>query len=107
MRSTKKTQVLSRLLAVSFLLGAGGCVVLGYDFDKKPPSGCKVAADCPGVDTGCGNRDCNEGVCKYVDVLPKGEKPLGQPLDDCQEVTCDGEGRAISKPAPEQTPEDG
>ncbi|MDI3285875.1 hypothetical protein [Polyangium sp. 15x6] len=107
MRSTKKTQVLSRVLALTFLLGAGGCVVLGYDFNKQPPDSCKKAQDCPGEDTGCGKRFCDEGVCTYVEVLAKGEKPLGQPLDDCQEVTCDGAGHEVSKPAPDQHPEDG
>ncbi|MDI1483396.1 hypothetical protein [Polyangium sp. y55x31] len=107
MRFATKTQVLSRVLALSFVLGAGGCVILGYDFDKQPPIGCQKAADCPGEDTGCGKRACDQGVCTYVDKLPKGEKPIGQPVDDCQDVTCDGEGRAISKPAPDQLPEDG
>ncbi|MDI1443429.1 hypothetical protein [Polyangium sp. 6x1] len=107
MRSTKKTQVLSRALALSLVLGAGGCVVLGYDFDKQPPVSCERAQDCPGEDTACGKRACEQGVCNFVDVKPAGEKPLGQPLHDCQDVTCDGAGHAVSKPAPDQLPEDG
>ncbi|MDC3960670.1 hypothetical protein [Polyangium jinanense] len=107
MRSTKKTQVLSKALALSFLLGAGGCVVLGYDFNKQPPISCERAQDCPGEDSDCGTRACEKGVCKYVNVKPAGESPLGQRLDDCQEFTCDGTGHAVSKPAPDQTPDDG
>ncbi|MRG96291.1 hypothetical protein [Polyangium spumosum] len=104
MRSTKKTRALGQVLALSFVLGAGGCVVLGYNFDKKPPDSCERTADCPGVDSDCGKRACTEGVCTYVEVKDAGEKPLGQPRDDCQDVTCDGKGLAVSKPAPLEVP---
>ena len=103
MRSPRYFQAFHRSLALSLVLGAGGCLAL------QAPAGepCSSAKDCSGEDTACGTRACEQGVCKYVNVSPEGEKPLGQPLDDCLEVTCDGAGHAVSKPAPDQLPNDG
>ncbi|MDC0748043.1 hypothetical protein [Polyangium mundeleinium] len=108
MSSTNTPRALRAILASALVaLVGGGCIALGYDFDRLPPIPCNRAEDCPGEDTFCGTRACAEGACTIVDVQPAGVKPVGQPLGDCQDVTCDGAGHAISKPAPEQLPTDG
>jgi hypothetical protein len=96
-----------RALALSFVLGAGGCVVLGYDFEKQPPASCEKAADCPGEDTFCGTPACEQGVCTFVNVKPATEKPLGQRVGDCQVLECDGAGHAVSKLSNDDKPDDG
>ncbi|MDI1428818.1 hypothetical protein [Polyangium sorediatum] len=107
MSSTNTPRALRAILASALVaLVGGGCIALGYDFDRKPPLACSSVAECPGEDTFCGTRKCEQNVCTFVNVQPAGVKPLGQPVDDCQDLTCDGAGHAVSKPASDQPPKD-
>ncbi|MDI3285874.1 hypothetical protein [Polyangium sp. 15x6] len=103
MRSPTYFQAFFRGLALSLVVAAGGCLTL------EAPGGapCVKASDCPGEDTACGTRACEQGVCRFMNVLPAGERPPGQPLDDCLDVTCDGLGHAVVKSASDQLPDDG
>ncbi len=108
MRSTSHFRALRSILAASIVFGVGGgCIALGYDFEKKPPISCTKAETCPGEDTFCGTRACEQGVCTFVNVKPAGGKPIDQQTGDCQSVACDGAGFAVSRPADDDPPDDG
>jgi len=107
MSSTSKMQALRKVLAVSFLFGAGGCFVLNYDFDKQPPKECVTAVDCPGKLTECGTPTCDQGICGWTGVRPAGELPPGQAIGDCKIGHCDGQGNLVFETDPTDLPNDG
>lgn len=94
-------------LITAIALGAGGgCIALGYDFDKQPPVSCSAASDCPGS-VECGSPACEQGACTILNALAAGEAPPGQAIGDCKRVTCDGKGNAVAEIDEEDTPNDG
>ncbi len=63
--------------------GRGNCV------------GCLSVNDCPGTDTDCRQRTCNNGTCG-VALTRAGTLTTTQVQGDCQDNVCDGNGNVIS-----------
>ena len=63
--------------------GSGNCIA------------CLSAADCPGVDTGCAIRFCNNGQCGTA-LTPYDTLTGVQTPGDCQKSICDGLGHVIT-----------
>ncbi len=71
--------------------GNGGCV------------DCLVAGDCPGSDTECRSRTCDNGVCGTSNVS-NGTPTPSQTPGDCQKNVCDGSGNFVSVADDTDTP---
>jgi hypothetical protein len=56
---------------------------------------CLTAADCPGADTGCAIRFCNNGSCGIA-LAPYGTPTGVQTPGDCQKTICDGLGHVVT-----------
>ena len=68
-------------------------------------SPCTTVEDCPGEDSVCAQRACDQGHCAVhfaARGLPAGEAVLG----DCRRTRCDGEGFARVVPDSEDVPKD-
>ena len=68
--------------------------------------GCTVAADCPGSDTVCQSRTCDNGVCG-VENAGDGTPAGAQTAGDCRQTVCDGNGSARTAADDTDTHDDG
>jgi hypothetical protein len=75
--------------------GAGSCVE------------CNVAADCPGVDTECGTRTCDNNHTCGSSFAALGTPVAGQTAGDCKRNVCDGSGGMTVQPDPSDIADDG
>ncbi len=66
--------------------GAGGAGATG-----GMVSGCEMPEVCPGIDTECKARSCDDGICGFF-FVPSGNAANEQTPDDCQARVCDGYG---------------
>lgn len=84
-------------MAASILFGS--LTLLGAACDSGSPvipAQCNVAADCPGEDTHCKTRVCQNNACGYEFAAKDAKLPAThQWAGDCKEVVCDGEGALI------------
>lgn len=58
---------------------------------------CNAPGDCPGQDSECAKRTCNQGTCGTMNTA-EGTAVAAQTAFDCVEVQCDGMGNAIPAP---------
>ncbi|MDC3959620.1 proprotein convertase P-domain-containing protein [Polyangium jinanense] len=56
---------------------------------------CSSPEDCPGTDTDCATRTCDDGVCG-VSYAPQGTATTDQSSGDCKQSVCDGMGEVTS-----------
>ena len=56
---------------------------------------CAAPADCPGTDTDCATRTCDQGACGVV-YAPQGTATTDQSSGDCKQSVCDGKGQITS-----------
>jgi hypothetical protein len=93
------------------LLGTGGASSGGAGpttSDTSTSTGtsaCQTAEDCPGMDTACGTRTCDAGVCG-VNPAPMGTEVGDTTPHDCKKTVCDGAGDATDAPNPSDPPDD-
>lgn len=66
--------------------GHGGTGTMGTGGSE-----CQVATDCPGTDTDCAHRTCNDSTCG-LSFKPEGFPVSDQIPGDCQSKICDGQG---------------
>jgi hypothetical protein len=59
--------------------------------DGGGPAPCFLPADCPGTDTECHVRTCEDGVCGVKDTA-QGTALAEQVTGDCRQRVCDGDG---------------
>ncbi len=67
--------------------------------------GCMLPTDCPGMDTACGTRTCNGGVCG-VDAKAMGTTIADMKAKDCKKSICDGGGDSTTAADPTDLPND-
>lgn len=75
-----------------------------------PDSGvaaCSTAFDCPGVDSECGVRTCNAGVCGMLVLKQAGTQLASQRYGDCHVARCDAEGGVAQADDPDDRYDDG
>ncbi|WP_437623399.1 hypothetical protein [Sorangium sp. So ce1151] len=96
--------------AASSSAGGAGGASTGSGGDGGQGGGhepaCTVAEDCPGVDSACAWRACEEGACS-VEVAPTGTPLAEQTPGDCRELRCDGHGGQQAAPALDDVGDDG
>jgi hypothetical protein len=103
--------------AGALLSQAGGCIVLGADFDKQPPiatggagggaaTPCETPSDCPGQEDECGHRTCEAGLCGIA-ATPADTPTQQQSAGDCMRSICDGSGHIIAVSDGADVPDDG
>ncbi|MEJ7730793.1 MAG: plastocyanin/azurin family copper-binding protein [Polyangiaceae bacterium] len=85
---------------------AGGSSAGGNGGTGGVPA-CTVGTDCPGSDTTCQSRTCNDGVCGVANAaagtaLPAEEQAPG----DCKQLVCDGDGSPTTEPDDGDLPDD-
>jgi hypothetical protein len=106
MRSKNRMRAIRTILAFSTLFGVGGGCIAIYSFDKKPPVGCKQVIDCPGSDA-CGQRLCENGLCKLANFAEAGALTINNKQGNCQRFACDGKGNEIIEIDDTNVPVDG
>ncbi len=95
------------LLLLSLLGALLGCSKTPTFIDDGAGSiACKVASDCPGLETECASRACEEGFCR-ADVRPLGYLIGLQTGGDCSKMACDGNGNLVTLADDADTPNDG
>ncbi len=119
---------LPALLALSALALASGCSVYGPSLLGSTggaggggsstssgstvtgagggPGVCMMPGDCPGQDTACGTRTCQDGMCG-VDAKMMGTPVTPDPTKgDCKKPVCDGSGDTTTAADPTDVPND-
>lgn len=90
----------------SIALGGGGCFALGSGSGSSNEGDpCEYDEDCYGPNE-CTQAFCVDGSCE-VENLPSGTFIRSEPLADCSEVVCDGEGDLTFGPDDFDLPDDG
>ena len=92
------------LLVAAGSLGGAACGSSGPDTGGAGGS-CQSTADCPGADTDCRKRTCEEGACGFADA-PAGTAVAQQSLGDCKVTVCDGQGATTLEDDPSDTLDD-
>ena len=59
--------------------------------------GCGSAADCSGVDSECGVRTCNAGVCGMLALKQEGTVLQSQKYGDCKRAICGAMGEIVEE----------
>jgi len=107
----RSLRLASSLLGTFTFLALGACV--GYTTNGGGNGGqggnqsCTIADDCPGEDTYCGARRCDNGVCGREILAPAGTPASTQPLGDCSDLVCDDKGQVTSVANPQDVENDG
>jgi hypothetical protein len=107
MACTLNSSGLSQAASAAGTGGQGGTASSGSSSSSAPDDGdtqsagtggqsCTTAADCPGSDTYCRQRVCQNGTCTQVLIaggtaLPSSDQAQG----DCQQQECDGNGEIV------------
>lgn len=94
--------------------GGGGGSVGGTNVGGSANAGgggvnaslCNEPSDCPGEDTECRLRSCNNGRCGFAPT-PEGFAATQQSVGDCQLLVCDGNGLTKSRAEDQDLPVDG
>ena len=86
--------------------GQGGAGAAGGGGPGGTGDECTVAADCPGDDTDCAARACDNGFCGIA-YRPAGFEVGLQTAGDCRKNACDGEGNASEVDDDTDAPNDG
>ena len=86
--------------------GAGGATTTTTTTGTGGAPGCAAASQCPGKDTDCRTRPCNDGVCGET-VTAAGTPLSQQTPGDCQKAACDGNGGETSAPDDTDIGDDG
>lgn len=106
MLRTTKQRAFHHLITLVMTVGVGsGCLAI-YSFDAQPPATCRQKSDCPGTDA-CGQRVCEQGVCRVDKPVVPGGVPIEEPRGDCLRRTCDGEGNEVVAVDDSDVPFDG
>jgi hypothetical protein len=66
---------------------------------------CTVPSDCPGKETECQTRACDQGFCG-IGFQPSGMKVTSQFAGDCQKIVCDGQGALAQQADDSDVPDD-
>lgn len=77
--------------------GATGTVTTG--------GGCDTVDDCPGRDSDCAERSCDDGACNVIN-LEQGTEIAGQTPGDCVKLVCDGQGTIATENDDTDVPSD-
>src|SRR5262245_31698270 len=75
------------------------------DNAKAPETGCVSASECPGTDTDCAKRTCDNGACGIA-FKPAGTPTTMQVAGDCRMAVCDGSGNVTSAVDDTDAPDD-
>lgn len=67
---------------------------------------CSTGADCPGTDTDCSQRTCNNGTCG-MHFTAAGTATTNQTPGDCKQNVCDGSGGVTTNVDNSDVPVDG
>lgn len=94
MRKALHLRAIRSVLAFATMSVVGGGCIAVYSFDREPPVACKDAKDCPGSDA-CGQKLCENGICKLSNLAPVGALTLNNKPGNCQRFVCDGNGNEI------------
>ncbi len=88
--------------------GSGGTNTGGSDTGGTGGSTvpCQTPAECPGTDTECQHKACNNGVCSMEFAGPGAPIATQQP-GDCLRSVCDGQGNVINQVDNMDVPVDG
>lgn len=83
--------------------GGGGSNAVGGGVNAPL---CNAPSDCPGEDTECKLRRCDNGGCGF-ELIPDGVVVARQTAGDCQLLVCDGNGSTKSRIENQDLPVDG
>jgi hypothetical protein len=73
--------------------------------DGAVPTACATPTECPGQDSECSHRTCNDGVCG-VGHESVGKVLTSQTVGDCQVRKCDDNGQTVTSADDADVPDD-